>query len=439
MTREFFINRLHSRPGHRQACTLHVNVSSSGGPSVNAILFELLVVGRVADNLGNSYCLHTNDAVLIELPQSLALENMLDDDEIGQLQQAHTVEDRFHFCSLNSGLPRRVVTDVNNPFAFGNDPQYVLKWLRAFEAKTLGVENTDDFAPKTVPDLAQQEAMDVLLRFCPQAAHSRILACNFLRYLHDQLLQIENNDFLKNATTVRDGDLNMLLLVLQAQIELAKDFSTKAVSGLELDDQKGVQLSSGTGRFDVVTHWEKQTSPMILLNQTSTMEAPSSFGDISVMCFSKSKVEAKQRLFWNQVELEFKAPGLVIDYEKASGGDDDKLELLLRVFGQTHASPETTAALRHEIRQKLKRFQYALTFDNVLKMLAIALRVKSGIPVILVGETGCGVSGSTEYRSQLSGLVQKTSLIEYLAQLLGVHLEKVDVHVSESAIKSNTC
>jgi hypothetical protein len=46
-------------------------------------------------------------------------------------------------------------------------------------------------------------------------------------------------------------------------------------------------------------------------------------------------------------------------------------------------------------------FNYELTLDNSLKLIAIYLRVKSKIPVILMGETGCG----------------KTSLIKYFALL----------------------
>ena len=45
-------------------------------------------------------------------------------------------------------------------------------------------------------------------------------------------------------------------------------------------------------------------------------------------------------------------------------------------------------------------------------MLAIAFRVKSKIPVILMGETGCG----------------KTSLIEFMCDMLDIELVKADVH-----------
>ncbi|ETO35633.1 hypothetical protein RFI_01430, partial [Reticulomyxa filosa] len=55
---------------------------------------------------------------------------------------------------------------------------------------------------------------------------------------------------------------------------------------------------------------------------------------------------------------------------------------------------------------------YVLTFDNILKMIAISLKIRSNTPVLLMGETGCG----------------KTSLIKCLACAADVELEEVDIH-----------
>ncbi|ETO01874.1 hypothetical protein RFI_35566, partial [Reticulomyxa filosa] len=55
---------------------------------------------------------------------------------------------------------------------------------------------------------------------------------------------------------------------------------------------------------------------------------------------------------------------------------------------------------------------YVLTYDNILKMIAIYLRIRSNTPIILMGETGCG----------------KTSLIKCLAKVAHVFLQAIDVH-----------
>ena len=35
---------------------------------------------------------------------------------------------------------------------------------------------------------------------------------------------------------------------------------------------------------------------------------------------------------------------------------------------------------------------YVVTIDNLLKMLAIQLRLRNGLPILVMGETGCGKS-----------------------------------------------
>lgn len=55
---------------------------------------------------------------------------------------------------------------------------------------------------------------------------------------------------------------------------------------------------------------------------------------------------------------------------------------------------------------------YCMTGDSLLKMLAIVYRVRCGVPVVLMGECGCG----------------KTMLITYLTKWLGVRLITLDIH-----------
>mgnify|MGYP002630326724 CR=1 FL=1 len=51
-----------------------------------------------------------------------------------------------------------------------------------------------------------------------------------------------------------------------------------------------------------------------------------------------------------------------------------------------------------------KKLEYALTGDNLLKMMLVHVRVTAGLPVVVMGETGCG----------------KTSLLKYLARAAGI-------------------
>jgi hypothetical protein len=55
---------------------------------------------------------------------------------------------------------------------------------------------------------------------------------------------------------------------------------------------------------------------------------------------------------------------------------------------------------------------YVVTIDNLLKLMSIQQRLKYGLPVILMGETGCG----------------KTALVRFLAKCLNFRLMTLDIH-----------
>ncbi len=69
------------------------------------------------------------------------------------------------------------------------------------------------------------------------------------------------------------------------------------------------------------------------------------------------------------------------------------------------------------VLQKLETLDYVLTMDNYYKMIYIYLRAISNIPVILMGDTGCG----------------KTRMIKFLSeQILGATLKVFNIHAGVS-------
>ena len=81
---------------------------------------------------------------------------------------------------------------------------------------------------------------------------------------------------------------------------------------------------------------------------------------------------------------------------------EDLLERLLLVVRRQAGSPDFPF--------------YALTADNLIKMVLISQRISAGIPVLMLGDSGCG----------------KTSLLAYLAIAAGVALRTLDVHAGRT-------
>jgi midasin (ATPase involved in ribosome maturation) len=80
--------------------------------------------------------------------------------------------------------------------------------------------------------------------------------------------------------------------------------------------------------------------------------------------------------------------------EDLDGVENDKYYKLISLMTGVKRKPAEC--------KKLLGGSYSLTGDNLLKMLAVMLRVNCGIPIILMGECGCG----------------KTKLLKYLCAFL---------------------
>lgn len=100
----------------------------------------------------------------------------------------------------------------------------------------------------------------------------------------------------------------------------------------------------------------------------------------------------------------------LIDYEKLN--NDEFLYQLERVLGKEGLvlRDHTGIVSLYDLKG------YVFTSDNFLKMQLILLRINSRIPVIMMGETGCG----------------KTSLIKMLANLIGIQLLILNIHAGIS-------
>ena len=100
------------------------------------------------------------------------------------------------------------------------------------------------------------------------------------------------------------------------------------------------------------------------------------------------------------------------EFKSSTANEPGDGEVLLNnIFGVCEHNDALLRHLRHLQRDpRIKTF--ALTVDNVIKMAALYIRITSGVPVVLMGESGCG----------------KSAVVYYLARFLGLHVFTLDVH-----------
>jgi len=142
-------------------------------------------------------------------------------------------------------------------------------------------------------------------------------------------------------------------------------------------------------------HWEDSEHPFVVLNQADVQLSNILPGGIGIISLNPRLIDETMDRNMKTI-LVLNGYKFDVDYSKMT---KDEAQALLRVIlGVWHEDDPD--------------FNYVLTFDNLMKMISIQLRVKCNIPVVIMGETGCG----------------KTSLVKYLCDFIGMPLHKLDIH-----------
>lgn len=107
----------------------------------------------------------------------------------------------------------------------------------------------------------------------------------------------------------------------------------------------------------------------------------------------------------------------------------DKIGKLLNVMGVQWANNLNQAAIEDPDPS------YELTMDNLLKILAIYMRLRANIPVIIMGETGCGKTRLCKYMCDLQKKPGDRNAVNnmYLVKVHGgTTAEEIRHHVEEA-------
>ena len=265
-------------------------------------------------------------------------------------------------------------------------------WLTKIE------ENEDNFIHsyplnanvKKVPDYVLANPQQILTCFQQWsgiANYSWSQMYYFAEFLNEQLKMVEKNYFAETFTGFQK------FLVKHCIIKMAQDF---ALPSLSISDKSGGQTNFEA--HQVRRRWENQPHPYVFFNSDN-----STFTFLGIKIHDGSLVDRKgniiaENVMTKHLEDEIRQQDinrsnlLWENFEELS--KDKQLEKLYRVLG-----------VEKMLNGRDVDSTFEITQDNVMKLLAIYMRFKCNIPVIIIGETGCG----------------KTRLIEYLCLLLAAN------------------
>ncbi|KAH0629366.1 hypothetical protein JD844_011399 [Phrynosoma platyrhinos] len=241
------------------------------------------------------------------------------------------------------------------------------------------------------------ECLQLFLIHCGVVDPSWSELRNFAWFLNLQLRNCETSVFC-NADFVQDTLQGFKNFVVNFMILMAKDFATPSLSisdqspGRQFPDMEGA-TEEDLAPFRIRKKWESEPHPYIFFNEDCISMTfigfhlqPNPNGGIDAISPLNRNV-IKRNVMTTQLYqgLVLQKVPFNIDFDALPR--HEKIEKLCMVLGiQWPIDPDET---------------YELTTDNILKILAIEMRFRCGIPVVLMGETGCG----------------KTRLIKFLCEL----------------------
>lgn len=227
-----------------------------------------------------------------------------------------------------------------------------------------------------------------LLSYCGMQDPSWAELKNFSSFLNVQLKDCENSvfcdpHFLGNQLP---GFKNF---IVKFMILMARDFASPSLN--TCDESGGMDVENSLDddllvSLTVRKHWENESHPYIFFN--ADRFSMSFLGFNVIMCKSQKTLNAvppqslgvliqdvmSETLFQG---LKRQRISLSENFDQLPRKDKIKRIALVAMKGTWDGNfdPDPT---------------YELTADNVMKMLAIHMRFRCGIPVVIMGETGCG-------------------------------------------------
>ncbi|XP_048046866.1 E3 ubiquitin-protein ligase rnf213-alpha isoform X2 [Megalobrama amblycephala] len=399
------LQSLLNSPKKKELSVYHFDVTTMVKKGLHEFLFRLLILGYLMDSEGNMWKSSNKHLYVIEIlrPDGSTSQN---DQRAGAKVPSAFLD---VFPSVYCRPPKEVlelemriqedpsIMEDDDPLmddqefrseAYQRPYQYLQRFYNGVNLDAFmyqGIEGT------------HVECLQMLFVYCGIMDPSWAELRNFAWFLNLQLQDCERSVFC-DVSFIGDTLLGFKNFVVDFMILMAKDFATPSLS---ISDQSPGRLHNDLSSaneedlapFRIRKRWESEPHPYIFFNDDHESMTfigfhlqPNVQNGIDAIDPSTNRV-IKQNIMTKELYegLKLQRVPFNLDFDQLPRWE--KIERLSRVLGiQWPLDPDET---------------YELTTDNILKMLAIHMRFRCGIPVIIMGETGCG----------------KTRLIKFLCEM----------------------
>ena len=358
---------------------LHFDIGEVDDPLLlDTFLFQLIVTGMVS--FGTQLYRLPKTGVYIEIANSLN----------DHLSESLAITQ----CFTRVQLQWRNFDNLEVSSKITSDIQVVSQYLHALECGRLESIDIHFSGRHEIKPLSANRCRELLLKYYSTNAGTTFTALNtFLGLLADQLRKFSRSTFftIENLKLMlEDKASGVRRNLLTALLDVSRDFAARSLKTCSSSHHQEIPLGTSAQhmvqRVEGMIQWEESNHLLIVFHGVDSQTIAAFYRDKRRVPQNVSELLKSQIVKGRNKELE--------DFKEMNHGElHSRLERIARV---RHSGVKN----QEETDRKVSS-SYALTPDNMLKMILIILRVRANVPIIIMGETGCG----------------KTSLVQYLADL----------------------
>ncbi|MEQ2217916.1 hypothetical protein XENOCAPTIV_026010 [Xenoophorus captivus] len=398
------LQSLYDTPKQKDIKVFHLDVTSVVQKGLDEFLFKLFFLRYLMDSDGQMWhCTHKH-LYIMELTETTNDQARFGT-RLGQ-KENFAFPDVFPkvFCRPPKEVMALEIQKDENFSTENDDPlmddecfrseafQRPYQYLSRFHNNN----NLDNFTYKGIEG-THSNCLQIFLFYCGVLDPSWAELRNFVWFLDLQLQDCENSVFC-NVEFVGDTLQGFKNFVVEFMILMSKDFATPSLCitdeslGKKQTDLAGIN-EKDLAPFLIRKRWESEPHPYIFFNEDHTSMT---FIGFHLKLNDQKGVDAinpstgiviKENIMTQELYrgLRHQRVPFNVDFEQLPRAD--KIEHLCSVLGiKWPTDPDET---------------YELTTDNILKMMAIHMRFRCGIPVIIMGETGCGKTRLVKFMCEL--------------------------------------
>lgn len=367
---------------------LHIDIGPIDKPfELDIFLFELIILKHVH---ARKFAFHLQtDCICVEIANSV-------NQELSNSLPTVTCFRRKNLLWKNYS-DMHVSQEINSPV------QVVCHYLKLLDSGKLDQIDLYLTGNNRVDPLSAVVCREILQKhFSTSGDMSYAIVNIFLGVLADQLKKLSSSVFFRTSNIQHEFVKSELVKALK---NMSMDFSSRSINACRSlqNESMGVEGSSNNPkkvailscaevlakRTESMIRWEDSNHLMVLFHHD--------LQTVSALYRDKDKVPQQiSQLFESQLKKKLE------DFSKK--GQEELKSILLKLVQHPL---EIEGGTLDEMSQ-----QYALTPDNLLKMILIVLRIQGYQPIVIMGETGCG----------------KTSLIRFLSKVCQIEFHVLSIH-----------